>query len=159
MPTSLENNPFEVACVVNPIYHSTLLLCNQLHLCTICKRQAKAHLWDNQSTHNLPSTLKTALLRAITQSHQGTGRGEWQWVWSREGKRGRVGGEERLFVLLHRMREVERTCLLRACVNQQLAGPREDRETDREGERGCPGRVMEHAKQQMARDGVCCPFS
>ena len=76
-----------------------------------------------------------------------------------EGRERGVGGEERLFVLLHRMREVERTCLLRACVNQQLAGPREDRETDREGERGCPGRVMEHAKQQMARDGVRCPFS
>ncbi len=75
-------------------------------------------------------------------------------------KGGRVRGDERraLFVLLHRMRVVERTCLLRACVNQQLAGPREERERQREGERGCPGREMEHAKQQMAQDGVCCPF-
>lgn len=33
------------------------------------------------------------------------------------------------------LRVVERTCLLRACVNQQLAGPGEERETERERER------------------------
>lgn len=51
-------------------------------------------------------------------------------------KGGRVRGEERrvLFVLLHGLRAVERTCLLRACVNQQLAGPREERGREREGE-------------------------
>lgn len=53
-----------------------------------------------------------------------------------EEKGGRVRGEERraLFILLHRLRAVEHTCLLRACANQQLAGPREERE--RGGERG-----------------------
>lgn len=35
------------------------------------------------------------------------------------------------FLLLQGMRVVERTFLLRTCLNQQLAGPREERETER----------------------------
>lgn len=64
-----------VAGVVGTVYLSALLLCAQLHLYTISKRHEKACLWVNQSTHILLSTVKTALLRAVTQSRQGTGRG------------------------------------------------------------------------------------
>lgn len=84
-------------------------------------------------------------------------------VSAKEGRKkgGRVRREERrvLFVLLHGLRAVERTCLLRACVNQQLAGPREERGMDGERGRGrgCPGREME-PNSQMAQDGVRRPF-
>ena len=53
-----------------------------------------------------------------------------------KGKGGRVREEERktLFVLLLRMRVVERTCLLRACITQQPAGQRGETERERERE-------------------------
>lgn len=55
-------------------------------------------------------------------------------------------GEERraLLVLLHGVRTVDRSCLLRASVNQQLAGSREGRQ--REREKGCTGSEMQHAE-------------
>lgn len=70
----------------------------------------------------------------------------------REGKKGgRVRGEEGrvLFVLLHRLRAVERTCLLRACVNQQLAGPRKERGRERGGE----GEAVLAGRQSQTANG------
>lgn len=73
MPTSLEDNHFNQV--------SQLRVFNTIYRCSVAslrilQRHDKASLWDSHSTHILLSTLKTAGLWAVTQSHPGTGREE-----------------------------------------------------------------------------------
>lgn len=121
MCTSLKNPKPHI----DPMPHLQAIYPFVVHLCTILLRSDKASLRDNQSAHALVRSLKTALL---TRLHKAVRGHEEESV-----EEGRVKGQA-CFGVLHRMRVVERTCLLRACVNQRLLVLRE-RERDRGRER------------------------